>query len=306
MTRIIDPGIGTGYSRKNPLWKIQFTDYELDGKKANILDLIDYTQYKLVFRTLEAGPGLRIDLVDADNFFPETTPYQKIVLSIDSSALATISTRLEVRKDGTVEGVGSILNFLGPVKITQAVSGAPIDIAVGINVSENGTPVNTDPVQNLEFTGVSVSAVEVSPGHVKVDIGSTTGITVQVDGSSLPGYYSTLNWLNTPPGAITDGGGGVLSIDLSSISGFNTTQIASHTYTGTVVSSGQVVVSSFFGPYNPDPKDTLITINGLVLTYSPIPSQSDYQIVSGNLVLNLNNLGYSLEPGDEIFGRLWV
>ena len=256
------------FSRNEGWAHINFTNKDQPPLRGNVIDTIDYPNQRLVFRIIEAGPGLRIDLVDAHSFPSNTTPYSKLVISLASAITANL--------------------------LSVQVSGGVVDPAV-----------NT-----INFRGI-VSAVSVAPGVVDVIVSSSTGgiagVSASVSGVGMGGGYTELSWVNIPDGVVTDAGGGVLLIDLSGA--FTKPLVVNHfrqTYPGPSVNAGTLVLPGFFGTVTPAPDHVTVSLNGLVLTYSTNPSLTEFDVVGNDLIIDVTNLGYPVDPGDVIQAYSWT
>lgn len=99
-----------GYSRREGIWRIDTT---LPDRPANgwvkLLDFVDYNNQQMIFRGLEAGPGISLDIIQADNRSDNSDKYKKIVISASGA-----SGSLNFQDEGTpIPGVFTTINFIG-------------------------------------------------------------------------------------------------------------------------------------------------------------------------------------------------
>lgn len=308
MTKIIKPGLGRKFSRDEGFWYIFNTLKDLSGQRANIIDMINYVEQKLIFRTIEAGRGISIDIDNTGQFYHDgVTPYTKIVIK------STLQEGVTVKVNNVNVGSkpATTLNFEGNVSAFEVspgnvkiVIGSAISLPSSFNVSQSGTQINTAPIQNINFTGNGVNVVETSSGFIDINITQNSFINIQENGVNVSGSpFHTLNFIVTS-GTIF-GVSGVANINLLNVLGFNNLEVETNIYTGVTVTSGLVTLSGFFGSLNPDPSKILIHINGLALEYDSNPTLSDFQISGNNLILNVDNIGYPLDNGDKILYYYW-
>lgn len=304
MTRRTGPGIGRKFSRDEGFWYIFNTMKEKSPVRANIIDSINYVEQKLVFRTIEAGTGIKIEILDADGLPPENTPYTKLRLS------GTMQEGVNIRVGGTPIGTvpATTLDFDGPVSAAQTSPGTvKITVEAGaadFDVLASGAVVNTGPIQNLNFFGDGVVVTESGPGEMDIEISNLGTVLIQEDGVPLPGTFTTLNFVGVS-GAITDLGGGVVQLNLTPDGGFNIISPFNAVFTGATVPSGSYTVSAFFGTDSPDPTEVIVMVNGLVLEYSLNPILSSFDVLGSDLLLNVDNMGFPLEQDDKITSYYW-
>ncbi|MEM5877521.1 MAG: hypothetical protein QXF12_01450 [Candidatus Aenigmatarchaeota archaeon] len=308
MTKIIRPGLGRKFSRDEGFWYIFNTLKDLSGQRANIIDMINYVEQKLIFRTIEAGRGISIDIDNTGQYYHDgVTPYTKIV--IRNTLQEGINIKVNDVDIGSKPAI--TLNFEGNVSAYE-VSPGNVKIIIGtaisslnsFTISQSGVQINTSPIQNIDFTGNGVNVVETSSGFINVNITQNNVINIQENGVDVSGSpFHTLNFIVTS-GTIF-GVSGVANINLLDVLGFNNLEVRSNIYTGTTITSGSVILSGFFGSLNPDPEKILIHINGLALEYDNNPLQSDFIISGNNLTLNVDNIGYPLDSGDKILFYYW-
>lgn len=308
MTQITKPGIGRKFSRDEGWWRVYQSLKDNPPIRANILDTINYVEGKLVFRTIQAGTGMKIEILDADGFPPQTTPYTYLRIS------STLQEGVNVTKGGSPIGSGPATTLdLGPglsaVQLTPGTIQIINDGSVGSSnliVYSSGVQVNTAPVQSLNFVSGAV-VTETSAGHINIAISNLGGISLEDSGIPVSGGpFTTLNFVGASGlSIVTDLGGGVAQIDLGAVTGFNDITPFNFTYTGVTVTSGVFTVSAFFGTNTPQEKDILVMINGLVLEYNPTPVLSDFTVSGNNLNLNIPNIGYFLDTDDVITSYYW-
>jgi hypothetical protein len=121
------PHIG-GISRYEGVYEIVSTlpDVPTTPNQVTLIDYFQYYQGVVVLRGLEAGTGISLDVVKADNHPNDTDPYHKIVISATGAAGNTIATE----NNGTpITSASSTLNFIGGVTVTDA-GGGVADVTV--------------------------------------------------------------------------------------------------------------------------------------------------------------------------------
>lgn len=190
-------------------------------------------------------------------------------------------------------------------KITIGIDTSAIVSLLGITVLKQGVTANTVPVTRFNFTGDGVTVTETSAGTVDINITNLGTFEARIDGSAYPTLFSTFNFVNGN-NFVKNAGGGVLEIDLSAIAGIQIIDTQSIVYSGVTITSGTAILSGFFGPYAPNPVSTIVSINGLILKYSTNPATSDFDISGNNLIINVDNLNYSLDNNDEIISYFWI
>lgn len=307
MANIIKPGPGRKFSRDEGFWFILNTLKESSGFRANIIDTINYVEQKLIFRTIESGEGISINIVDTGQLQPDgITPYTKLVIS------NTLQEGVNVEVNGTPIGTqpATTINFEGKFSATQIFPGNIKLTLEGIDsdfsVSYFGTQVNTSSIQNINFQGTGVVVTETSAGYIDVTINQSNSIQVLENGNPVfSNPFTTLNFIATS-GTITHTSGSIVDINLLNNAGFNNIENYFTIHTGSTVTSGAVVISGYFGSLNPDPKNIIIHINGLALEYDTNPVISDFSVSGNNLILNIDNIGYPLDFGDRIQAYYWM
>lgn len=307
MTKKTGPGIGKWPSRGEGWWRIFNSLKDKQGTRANILDSINYTEQKMVFRTIEAGSGLTIEVLDADKNATLEQPFTYLRLS------STIQEGINVKRNGIDFGTGPVttLDFAGGVSMYQTAPGEVRVFVTGgdganIDIQEAGVTKNSRPTTLINFVSGATITETVSG---QVDIRINQGNFIQNNGVPISTErFETINFVATSAVA-TDMGNGVVSINLTNVTGTGAyTEISPYTfvYSGSAISNGQAIISGFFGGMLPEETDVVIAINGLVLEYNPDPSFSDFNVTNGNLRLNIDNLGYPVEPDDKIKGYYWT
>lgn len=308
MTKIVKPGIGRKFSRDEGFWFIFNTLKEISGFRGNIIDTINYVEQKLIFRTIEAGNGISVDVVQTGQYQPDgVTPYTKLVIS------NTAQEGVNIKVNGIPIGTGpaTTINFEGNVSAIQTSPGnikITIDQNVSgsdFNISYNNSQINTNSIQNINFQGTGVSVVETSSGFVDVIINQTNTVQIYENNIPLSGNpFTTINFIATS-GVVTQSSGGIVNINLLQNAGFNNIENFIFTYSGFIITSGIYTLSGYFGAYTPNPSNIIIHINGLALEYDSNPLNSDYDISGNNLILNIQNIGYPIDNGDRIQAYYW-
>lgn len=297
------PGLGKKFSRGEGFWRIFNTMKDVQDERANILDVIDFVEQKLVFRTIEAGPGVKIEILDADNFNPNETPYHKIRIGLDGAVAGGIT----IQTDGTdvTTTPATTMNFLGNVSAVETSPGN-VDLVIDLDVLDDGVVQNTSPVKTINFTGAGVTVTETTSGNLDVQISNLGTFSVQENGATIGGTdFTTFNFVGVS-GAVADAGGGVAEINLASIAGFNDIIHEATFFTGVPVSSGSHTITNFFSGYSPNGDDVIVSINGLTLEWDPVSANSDFEISGSDLVILVDNLGYPLDSDDKISGYFWT
>lgn len=296
-------GVGKKFSRAEGFWRIFNTMKDKQDERANILDVIDFVEQKLVYRTIEAGTGVKIEILDADNFNPNETPYHKIRIGLDG----TIAGGINIFSGGSAVSTTPTnnLNFLGIVSAVETSPGT-VDLIIDFDVLGQGVVKNTEPVKSINFTGAGVVVTETSAGNLDVNISNLGTFGLQENGNPIGSSdFTTFNFIGVS-GAVKDAGMGVAEINLSAIRGINEVIHEVTFLAGTSVASGSHTLSAFFGTYLPDGDDVIITINGLTLEWSPNSADSDFEVSGSNLVILVDNLGYPLDSDDKIAGYYWT
>ncbi|MEM4260720.1 MAG: hypothetical protein QXG00_05780 [Candidatus Woesearchaeota archaeon] len=307
MTKIIKPGVGRKFSRDEGFWFILNTLKESSGFRANIVDTINYVEQKLIFRTIEAGEGISIDIVNTGQLQPDgVTPYTKLIIT------NTMQEGVNVEVNGFPVGTqpATTINFEGNFSAVQTSPGniklTLESIAPEFSISYLGSKINTSSVQNINFQGTGVVVTETSAGYVDITINQSNSIQVFENGvpvSSNP--FSILNFI-AASGTITHTSGNIVDINLLNNAGFNNIENYLFIHTGSIVTSGSVVISGYFGSVNPEPKNVIVHINGLALEYDTNFFNSDFSVSGNNLILNIDNIGFPLDNGDKIQAYYWM
>lgn len=307
MTKIIKPGVGRKFSRDEGFWFILNTLKESSGFRANIVDTINYVEQKLIFRTIEAGEGISIDIVNTGQLQTDgVTPYTKLIIN------NTMQEGVNVEVNGFPVGTqpATTINFEGNFSAVQTSPGniklTLESIAPEFSISYLGSQINTSSVQNINFQGTGVVVTETSAGYVDITINQSNSIQVFENGvpvSSNP--FSILNFI-AASGTITHTSGNIVDINLLNNAGFNNIENYLSIHTGSIVTSGSVIISGYFGSVNPEPKNVIVHINGLALEYDTNFSNSDFSVSGNNLILNIDNIGFPLDNGDKIQAYYWM
>jgi hypothetical protein len=181
-TYIVSPGTGKKFSREEGFWRLMFSLNEEMNKRANIIDMINYIEQKLVFRTIEVGNGLEINVVNTNLKYPDGNYYRKIVIS--NTQQEGVNVKVNDINVGTQPA--KTINFSGPFSATQTTPGEikvtfEGNLLTGIDVRENGILVSGSPFNTINFITPSGSSVfSVSAGIVNVDLTNIGGFN-QID-----------------------------------------------------------------------------------------------------------------------------
>ncbi len=312
MTKIVKPGVGRKFSRDEGFWFILNTLKESSGFRANIIDTINYIEQKLIFRTIEAGNGISVNIVNTGQLQPDgITPYTKLIIS------NTLQEGVNIEVNGIPIGTGpaTTINFEGNISALQESPGnikitvenvSVSSLGTDFSVSYLGTQINTSSIQNINFQGNGVVVTETSAGYIDVTINQNNSIYVTENGIPVSsGPFSVLNFLAVS-GSITHTSGNIIDINLLSNAGFNDIENFISVHTGPTIVSGTFTISGYFGSLSPNPKNVIVHINGLALEYNTNPFLSDFIVSGNNLTLNISNIGYPLDNGDNIQTYYWL
>ena len=175
-TYIVSPGTGKKFSREEGFWRLMFSLSEETNKRVNIIDMINYIEQKLVFRTIEAGEGIQLNVVDTTLKYPDGNFYRKIIIS------NTFKEGVKIKVNDVNIGTepAKTINFIGPFSAVPVSSNEIKVIFDGnleksINVTENGNPVSGSPFNTLNFiTSSGTSVYSVVSGIVNIDLQTKT------------------------------------------------------------------------------------------------------------------------------------
>lgn len=87
------------------------TDQDIAGKRASVIDSVDYDRRVAIFRGLRAGAGIKIDTVDADGY--SGTEGSSIVISASGAGGTGDSSALDITSVGTGESLVAAASRVG-------------------------------------------------------------------------------------------------------------------------------------------------------------------------------------------------
>jgi hypothetical protein len=178
-------------TRPEGIYKFNTTLGDVDGKSASLIDKLDFDKGLLQLRGLEAGIGLKVSVVDADNGLFNTTD-KKILLEVDGSlgetntfsSLGDVSNGKEIigtKVDADLQfkrvkgGSGILVNDLGThLEVVSVASGAG-EANDGVNVGTLGVGVyEGKEAATLQFRNIA-------PGSDKVTVALDANHNIKVD-----------------------------------------------------------------------------------------------------------------------------
>ncbi|MCS7316805.1 MAG: hypothetical protein NZZ41_00580 [Candidatus Dojkabacteria bacterium] len=111
--------IGTGGGKKLGTWRIDSSlkDATSPVGRVSLIDFFDYDKGQLIIRGLEAGPGIVLDVVDADDSTtpPNVDTYKKIRIT----SLGGGGGLLFQDEGVAIPGIFTTVNFVGPNVLAQ-------------------------------------------------------------------------------------------------------------------------------------------------------------------------------------------
>jgi hypothetical protein len=182
VTKKTNPGLGKWPSRGEGWWRIYNSLKDRNGDRGNILDSINYVEQKLVFRTIEAGTGLKIEILDADGFPSSETPFTYLRLS------STITEGVNIKINGTPVGSGpaTTLNFTGSVSAVQTSPGEISISFTGTGGSGVSDPFNEIIPYNYVYSGaLIVSGQTTVSGFFNGQLPAASDVIININGLTL-------------------------------------------------------------------------------------------------------------------------
>lgn len=178
-------------TRPEGIYKFNTTLGDVTDKSASLIDKLDFDKGLLQLRGIEAGVGLKINVVDADNGMFNTTE-RKIVLEVDgalgenntfsslgdeSNGKEIIGTKVgaDLQFKRVKGGSGILVNDLGThLEVVSVASGAG-EANDGANVGTLGVGVYEGK------TGATLEFRNVSPGSDKITVSLDANHNIMVD-----------------------------------------------------------------------------------------------------------------------------
>lgn len=163
------------------------------NQSASLIDNVNYDLHSLTLRGLEAGPGILINVVDADNDQYTTDETKIVISSTGGSGGGEVNTASNL---GT--GAGLFAQKIGTdLQFKSIVAGSGIDVSVsGTALTITSTINPSMPLSMLDLNDTPASYAS-SADYVLTVNSSETGIEfTQLPASALSGDYADLT--NTP------------------------------------------------------------------------------------------------------------
>lgn len=111
--------LGAGGQKKLGTWRVETSlkDTNVPVQRVSLIDFFDYERGQLILRGLEAGPGIVLDVIDADdiNTPPNTDTYKKIRIT----SLGGGGGLLFQNQGNPIPGIFTTVNFIGTDVLAQ-------------------------------------------------------------------------------------------------------------------------------------------------------------------------------------------